>query len=29
MISDYTYFVEMERDLEGSGGFVRLIESTE
>lgn len=26
-ISDYTYFVEM--DSEGSGGFVRLIESTE
>jgi uncharacterized protein with von Willebrand factor type A (vWA) domain len=28
-ISDYTYFVEMEIDSEGSSGFVRLIESTE
>ncbi|HEY3362234.1 MAG TPA: VWA domain-containing protein [Methanosarcina sp.] len=28
-ISDYTYFVEMELDSEGSGGFVRLTESTE
>jgi len=28
-ISDYTYFVEMELDSEGSGGFVRLIESKE
>lgn len=28
-ISDYTYFVEMELDSEGSSGFVRLIESTE
>ena len=28
-ISDYTYFVEMEMDSEGSGGFVRLIEYTE
>ncbi|MGB9939069.1 vWA domain-containing protein [Methanosarcina sp.] len=28
-ISDYTYFVEMELDSEGSGGFVRLIEATE
>ncbi|WP_292379505.1 vWA domain-containing protein [Methanosarcina sp. UBA289] len=27
-ISDYTYFVEMELDPEGSGGFVRLIESS-
>ncbi len=28
-ISDYTYFVEMETDSEGSGGFVRLVEHTE
>jgi len=28
-ISDYTYFVEMELDPKGNGGFVRLIESTE
>jgi uncharacterized protein with von Willebrand factor type A (vWA) domain len=28
-ISDYTYFVEMEIDSEGSGGFVRLVEDTE
>lgn len=28
-ISNYTYFVEMELDSEGSSGFVRLIESTE
>lgn len=28
-ISDYTYFVEMEMDSEGSGGFVRLVEHTE
>lgn len=28
-ISDYTYFVEMEMDSEGSGGFVRLTEHTE
>ncbi len=28
-ISDYTYFVKMETDSEGSGGFVRLIEHTE
>ena len=27
-ISDYTYIVEMEQDLEGSGGRVRLIEPT-
>lgn len=29
VISDYTYFVEMELDSEGSGSFVRLIEHTE
>jgi len=28
-ISDYTYIVEMEQDQEGSGMFVRLIESAE
>jgi len=28
-ISDYVYFVELEVDSEGSGGFVRLIEATE
>ncbi|WP_292391530.1 vWA domain-containing protein [Methanosarcina sp. UBA5] len=28
-ISDYTYFVEIELDSEGCGGFVRLIEFTE
>lgn len=28
-ISDYTYFVEMEIDSEGRGGFVRLVEHTE
>jgi uncharacterized protein with von Willebrand factor type A (vWA) domain len=28
-ISDYTYFVEMEPDSGGSGGYVRLIEATE
>lgn len=28
-ISDYTYLVEMELDSEGTGGVVRLIESTE
>ncbi|AKB12293.1 Uncharacterized protein, contains a von Willebrand factor type A (vWA) domain [Methanosarcina thermophila] len=28
-ISDYTYFVEMEPDSKGSGGFVRLIEYRE
>ena len=28
-ISDYVYFVEMEMDSEGNGGFVRLIKSIE